>query len=440
MAKAAKTKTPTKSKTRAKKTTKSNSAVSFQIQLSEKSKNKFEFNMDAKIMVEAVDKLIAVTGFVSNSSVMRRHMLVSYGGNLFIIGYSSDTNIAIDTGIEVADSGAFNFEPEVLKGIIKGRGNIQFKYDGTELAMKDGRFNGVIKTTPVTVDQIPAVNDIFGKGLKRSNGIGSELLSRLREGVQRTRLIDHLDDRQASQIYIDYEDGVLKAITKTRWASSLFECQFEAGKEKPFRMSLTNEVFNVINKVLGDEAEQSASFFISEAGFRVLSKNVVVSLPPVQETEQSSIDEFYALMDMVNKKKPSGEYQINVRDCTDTINNLLVLVTEKASGVLRAKFASKGVNLSFSNDNGSVANTFSYVEQKAEKGKKKTKSAAVAEQTIQLYPKIFNDLLTNIKLGSFNAKTYAVRGAAKSNVFILTSDHSDADSDIKLTQFCALVQ
>lgn len=420
-------------KTKSKSGKSSSKDILFKFSVSDKLKNTFGFELGAKQMTEYVDKLTAVTGFVSSNALSRRHMFIAYGKRLYMVGYSTDTHIAIDTGIETEVDGAFNFDAEVFKGVIKGRGHIEFDYDGNDLNMKSGRFKSSIRTMPITIDQIPAINDLFGRGIDRSESLHKDLLAQIREGVSRTRIIDHLDDMSVSPMTITYKDNQIKITTQTRWAGCVFVANLKAGCDnKPFKMSLTGDVFKLINKVFEGKSEKGASFFMSDRGFSVISDDAVIGLPPLQETDESDLEDFTQLMSTLDTLDPSGSYLLDVQDNLDTINNVVVLLNDKNTGNLKANFGSKGVSLSFENDSGNVSDAFTY-QKTTKKGKSKP-----TKQVIALYPKIYQDALANCKEGNFLAQTYSTMGG-EPNILVMDSNHDNDLSKCNLRQFVLLV-
>lgn len=369
------------------------SKVLFQIQVSNKQQNSFSFEMEGKTLASYIDKLLVVTGHVNSNAINRRHLFVSYNKTLYLVGYSSDTHIAINTGIETKVTGSFNFDADILKGVVKGKSDLNFEYDGSELNISSGRFKAGLKTSPITVDQIPAINDLFGQGIKHSDAIGAELLSRLKLGSQRTRVIDHHDDKVTSPMNITVKDGKLVILSFSRWSFNRFECEVESPRD--IELTVSNEVFTLVSKVLDERDEDSASFFVEESGFRVLSENLIIGLPPLSSSEEDSLENVNVIFDGTWASKSKSLYLFSVNELSDTISNIRTLITDRNAGYMTLKFGAKGVTLSFSNDNGNAQDSVVY----AKPGKKSPfkKLPAPKKASANIHPHIFGDVLLNMK-------------------------------------------
>lgn len=394
--------TKTRASTRKPKT--SSKAVSneklFKIQINEKlSSNSFSFEIEGKTLSSLLDSLTVITGFVNANNVMRKHLFVAYEGFLYLVGYSTDTHIAINTGIEVDVSGCFNIDAEILKRVINKRGAMQCDYDGSELKIVSGKFKSALKTNPITVDQIPAVNEIF-VGISRKDAIGSELLNRLRVASQRTRVIDHHDDKAVSPMNISIKDDRLTVAVVNRWVINLMEADLSSGMGRDFNLVISSDIFNVVNRVLSEDDEDTASFFVEESGFRVLSDNVLIGLPPLQELDTKMLDHVIETFSDYENAPTDGMYSIPVKDSLDTLASIGTLMTSNQSGYVNLNFGKSGVEFAFSNEHGDVSNIIDYSKL----------PKTVKKNEVAIHPKILADVLNNVKEGSVMCKLKHLEG------------------------------
>jgi hypothetical protein len=403
--------------------------MSFIIQVSEKNTDSFSFELDGKVLSDYLARVTSVTGFISGGAAMRRHLLVSYEKQLFLVGYSNDTFVAINTGAKTRSSGACRFDPDLMKGLLKGRKDCKFEFTGAELRFASGRYKGSIKCEVIDIDEINKINGYFSTAVDKKDSLSPELLARLHEGVSRTNMVDYHDEKVAnSPITINYDGKALRVMTLTNWSGAMYEAQAKS-KHDSFNMVITRDVYNLIKKVAG-ETEEDLGFYISDEQFRVENDLLSLGLPPLQESEHS-IEKFVELMTDLEKAKALGQYQLDVEEAKDTMANIDVLSsdssavnmdfqTKKGKGgkpMFRAVFG-------ISNDLGSTENSF----QVKFIGPKKP-------IFVQGYSRIVKDMFNNAKAGKVTVSMFAAHGNKEANIVAMEM----AAGKETLKQFACLV-
>lgn len=403
--------------------------MSFIIQVSEKNTGDFSFELDGKVLSDYLARVVSVTGFVSGSAALRRHLLVSYEKTLFLVGYSNDTFVAINTGAKTKSSGACRFDPELMKGLLKGRSACKFSFNGSALDFTSGRYKGSINCEVIDIDEINKINSYFASPVDKKDSLSPELLSRLHEGVSRTKMVDYHDEKVSnSPITINYDGSSIRVMALTNWSGAMYEAKAKS-KHKAFNMVITRDVYSLIKKVAG-ETEEELGFYISDDQFRVENSMLSLGLPPLQESEHS-IEKFIELMDDLTKAKPIGSYQLKVEDAKDTMDNIDVLSSD--SSAVNMDFQTKQIKgkpafraiFGISNDRGSSENSF------------QVKFLAPKKPIfVQGYSRIVKDMFDNAKAGMVTMSMYAAHNNTKeANIFAM---EMSANKET-LKQFACLV-
>lgn len=374
------------------------------IKLSEKNQKPFKFELDGKSLVTMIDKITAVSGFISSSGTMRRHMFVSYKKHLYLVGYSTDTFIAIDSGARTDAEGGFNFDADKLKGLVKNRGALKFAYTGTELRIMGGKYKAMIKPSPITIDQIPQVNEFFGREEDKSEALGGELLARLKTGISKTQIYDHFNENAPSPITVVFGSekrkvtggksksvNVLKVVTQTHWAGSMYEAMIKES-HKPFKMVLSSQVFSLVSKVIGD-SEEGAHFYFQAEGFKVQTNDTIIGLPPMQEAETNQLEVFEDLLKGLDQSNVANKMTFNVSDAVDTMQNVMVLALKND---MQMSITAKGNDCYFgiSNDEGSVKNSIAL-------------ESSDSDVSVMCFPRVIQDAMNNVKSGDVEMTIYA---------------------------------
>lgn len=418
------------------------------LKISDQHRKPFSFKLNGKVLTPMLDKLLLVSGFISASSAMRRHLFVSYRKKLYLVGYSTDTFISIDTGAKTKIDGGFNFEPDQLKGLIKNKGDLLFKYNGSsslDISVHEGKYKATLKPSPITVDQMPQVQQYFGKPSEKTNALPSEVLTKLKTGVSRTQVFDHFNDSAPSPITVLYgqeDKKLLQVFTMSGWAGAMYEASTEKA-HKPFKMVISPQVFSLVSKVLGD-SEEDVDFFFQDENFRVETPELIVGLPPMQDTTNNDYKLFQSYlksMEALDKKgKTSGRIRLNFSDVNPLMQNVMVLATENQMR-MTIKAEKNKCAFSVAHDGGSVSDILNGTGplKPETKPKRGTKKPQPVEHFVPFegdcYPRIFIDAMSNIKGGDFILSVYKKSPSIRMNLFSLKSE-SKGES---LHQFLALL-
>lgn len=369
--------------------------MAIELKINDKKQNAFDFEMDGKLLSTMIEKILAVSGFINSSGTMRRHMFVSYQKAVYLVGYSTDTFIAIKTKAKTRRDGAFNFDADKLKGLVKAKGKLNFEFTGNEFRISGGTYKVMIKPTPISIDQVPQVNDFFGQAAKKSEALGSDILAKLKNGISQTQIYDHFNENAPSPITVLLQPDskkrlILKVMTQTHWAGALYEAVVKE-KHKPFKMVLSSQVFNLISKVAGEDSA-GAEFYFQEEGFKVQTEDTVIGLPPLQETETNKIEAFDDLLAGIKSSKKLAEFDFNVRPAIETMQSIMVLAVKNDFQMM---LTGKNSSCSFSidNDEGKVSDSIEL--------ESKTKAFKVP-----CFPRVIQDAMSNVKSGSAKMGIY----------------------------------
>lgn len=342
----------------------------------------FSFTANARELLDRIQKVMTVTGFTSSSGLGKHHLIVSYNKEVFILGYSDETYAVVKLeGVTSTKSGSFNFDPERLTKLIKGRGEIEFEYDGSRLGYSAGRFSGDLVTVAVSIDQIPRVKGIFStKNSNKGGAIKSDLLEAVKEGVKMVDLKDNYFGNTLN-CNIDFDGEKLSVSSFDNFHLAKYDREISDKKAKPFKLAMPANMFSLIDRFTEDSP---AKFFMEAQDFRVLGKDFLVGLPPVQLDKESFeiADKFVSTLG-----KPLVQFTTD-SSLTAALDNLLAL--EKDGAKLSMKVSSKGqVQLGLKTDHGEAKDAFKVSDFKSK--------SKLSKLDLKLDPPILLDLLRNIK-------------------------------------------
>ncbi len=249
---------------------------------------KFGFKFDSKELEQAIGKASVV--IASAPTNVKNFILLSAKGTVCLIAYNPDTFVYITLkSAKPEGDGAFAFTSADVAGIIKGRGEMQFKFSGTECFFNTvkGKYEGKIVTLPITTDQISLVNTTFeqkDKKEKKKEGAaeGSVLprhvLDMLKEGVALTGIKDVYTGNALLAYMVLNEKGVLTVSSHDNHHFGHYKAKVKAGGIT-FKAALPSSHFLIIDKMV---EEEDAKFFIRSQNMRVEGENFVLILPAHQ--------------------------------------------------------------------------------------------------------------------------------------------------------------
>lgn len=338
--------------------------------------NGFTFTVNAKSLVEKIQRILEVTGYSSKSDVGRFHLIVSDGKNVYVVGYSDETHgVLLLPDVAVKNKGAFILsEPDVFIKLMKTRAEMAFSYSGGSLNYKatKGKFTGDVNTAKIASDQVIRVNSMF-KGVDGGSKLSPDLMSKIREGVRRTRISDIYQNKIVLSC-IKFEKNVLTVSTADELHLAHYEAKLKV-KDKPFKLALPAQLFTTVDKFTGDE---EANFSMTGKGFAVYGDDYLIGFPPLQ-ADDSLYSKVPIYIQALDKPVCTFETGAKLIETQKSISSLAQLGSRYLFNILK-----KGVvKMSLKTDSGSGTDSFKVSNMKMKMDKLE----------IRIDPIIFEDLV-----------------------------------------------
>lgn len=310
------------------------------------------FKFNAKELSSILKKVDSVTKFSESSDKLTHiHLIVSYKGNVFVIGRTPDTFVAHIIPSATADGDTvFNIDPPQLDGLISKRNDMIMQYTGREVLLSEvkGRYKSSFKIRPISIEQMPMVNEGLRHHLTGGQAMSREVIDKMTQGVRLCRLKDTVT--QQSVICRVIVDGKKMLVASTgNWASARFQTKLGL-KVDPFRFSLTGEMFDLVMKFCGTS---SVNFYADSTSFAAESDDFVVTLPPIQSTDQD-----YNYIDVIVNAFGEPTISAEIRgDLSAPFDNISTLVDVKKNTRVLVHIEKKELSIGFDSDAGSVSDS-----------------------------------------------------------------------------------
>ncbi len=314
--------------------------------------DKFSFTFDSKELDQQIAKVSAV--IAQGGQNVKNFLLHSSKKEVVLIAYNPDTFVCV--GIKSAKpsgDGAFGFAPATLQGIIKGRGEMEFTFSGTECLFKamKGNYSGNIVTLPITSDQVSVINQTFkvkdDDKKAEASVLPRHVLDHLKEGVALTGIKD-VYTGNALLAYMTLNDkGILTVSSHDNYHFGHYKAKVKAGG-MTFKAALPSSHFLIIDKMV--EAED-AKFMIRTQNIRVEGENFVLILPATQADANNFtlIGNFIKDLD-----KPDFECSYEHDKFAGVADNLFTLHSVNTYFEITHTKGTKLLNVMFKTSNGSA--------------------------------------------------------------------------------------
>lgn len=366
----------------------------------------FGFVCDSGKISSAIAKTVAVTNFSNSSDNEKHHLLVSYKGQLFVIGYSSETFIVLNVeGVETTTDGSCGFVPSVLQGLIKNRKELDFSFANGRLSFKatKGKYSGSIITDAVTEDQLPYIKRMMKIKSESGGSISGDLLEEIRKGVKYADLKDYYNDEQIL-CAIRVKKGVLDVSAHDNFHMSYYKS--ETKSKGSFELAIPVVTFKLIDKFISDEKED-ADFHLDNKQFKIVGKSYMISLPPVQVD-----DEYFDRVPGYIKtlSNPLAQLKFN-SEAVRTVDNMFTIADEDTRLSLSVADTGK-VDISLATESGKIADAFKSKSVKLD-GEKKV--------SFMIDPRIFADLFDKVRdLKDVPMRLFSKRNKGVSSCFMIS--------------------
>lgn len=337
-------------------------------------------------MKASVAKVEAVTNYSGAQDLEKSFIIACCNQEIFLVGFSPDTFVAIK--LKASDvsqkDGSVEINTSNLSGLISGRQDLKFEYDGSRLLISSlkGRYNCSLLTTPVTDSKTIRVNKSLQINSDKAKSLDSDTLTKLRQGIKFAELKDIYSDSGKTGLLclISMKNNQLNIDSFDNFHLSSYKAKVSSKDE--FKLAIPEQTFTIIEKFLTEET--GVKFFISDTGLRVQNSEFVVVLPPVQvETDQyNQVSTYLKSLD-----KPSIKFSLS-KDAVTTVNNMLTLAGKDS----RFEFAvvpTGVVKLGLSVDGGDIQDAFKCKDLDIGKNTKPVK--------FKVDPRLFVDLFRKLK-------------------------------------------
>lgn len=356
--------------------------MAIKIAIPEDTSKTFTFTSSGKALLDILDLTNSVLPATSGSA--KAFFLVAYKKKVYVVGTTSDTFLChlVDGAVSTSD-GAFGFQFEFLSGILKGRADMSFTFNGAEceFALVKGKYNGNIVILPISADQANQINSIMSdKSKTEESNLPADVLAVIREGIAFTNVKDVFQVEQS--LLVSYLSLTSKGFLTV---SSFDQHHFGHYKNKvaagglEFRVALPSTHFLTIDKVTNGGP---ASFYIHPENIKVVGDNFVLILPSTQVDEKnfSLIPEYIKALDTPDYVCTYDTDQIRV-----LADNLFTLHAINTAFELSAKEKSSFLNVAFTTQNGTASDSLKVAVQ------------TPANVKVKIDPRVFRDILALIK-------------------------------------------
>lgn len=337
------------------------------------------FKFDAKELAAILKKVDDVTKFSQiKDKLTHIHLICSYKSNVFVIGKTPDTFVAYMVPNAIADGDTvFNVDPIQLAGLIAKRGAMVATYTGREVELNEvkGRYSSKFKVRPVSPEQIPMVNEGLRHHLTGGTEMSKEVIDKMVEGVNLCSIKDAISDETViCRVQVDGKD--MRVTSASNWASAKYVTKLSE-KVAAFRFSLSVTMFSLVMKFCGKD---KVNFYADSNSFAAESDDFVLTLPPIQSTDQD-----YAYLDLVENAMGPALIAMRIKgDMSAPFENIFTLVDVKKFTNVSIRVEKKEMEIGFDNDSGSVRDSL------------RIETAVERPFEAQLDIRLFREMLRNV--------------------------------------------
>lgn len=345
----------------------------------EKTGKSFTFTAVCKDLEQAIARVNGAMG--ASSSQTKFYFIAVRKGKLAVIAYSQDTFCAVQVPNAVGENeGIFGIDAASMAGIIKGRAQMEFEFNGRELAFKliKGKYSGTLNTLSIPPEQLAHIAANFLTSKKdASNALSRDMLATLKEGMMVTNIKDVYAGKElASHIILDEKMVTISAFDTHHFA--LYRKKIKASGFNGLKVVLPVNHFNIIDKMV-DASDKDSKFVLRAESVRVEGSNFLLVLPAIQ-TEPGNFQMVQAFL------KGQGDlpyrYKYKAEQLTTLVNNLYTLNAVNAN--FEISNIKGGLQFLFNTQNGSARDAIKV--ETLQEGKKEAK--------VRADPLLLRDIIT----------------------------------------------
>lgn len=322
---------------------------------------KFSFSVKSQNLVKVLSRVDLVTKFSdADDTLTNVHLVVAYGGDVFIIGRTPDTFIAHHVAEAKADGdGAFNIDPKQLQGLVDKRAEVNLNFDGTavNITSTTSKYSATFKTKTLASEQIPLVSEGLRHHVNGGNSIPDQLIELLTEGVRCTKIKDCYSPTNPVICRVECTGKELEVTSLTNWHASRFVAKLGkklAKSVEPFRFSLSTQMFDLLYRVIDG---QTAVLSADTTSFAAEADSFVLTLPPIQSSDADyrAVRDYYGSLQKPLIKSMLGP------GLGATLSNIGSFVGKKEKPAVTITVGPKRASVSFANDSGNLTDAIKVI-------------------------------------------------------------------------------
>lgn len=359
-----------------------------------------EFEASGKDIAAAFAKITAVTTYVKADDTKFVVAVIAEGDKkdrgVFLIGTSTDALASMRIAGKPGKSGAVRVDAVTLSGLLKARGDCQFKTGGGKIAFqeKKGSFKAQVDIMEYDAEDIRMLSLQLGQ--QQGTPIAKKVMDTLLESVRKVALNDVYHGNILPVIF-DIGRKSLKVYCFDDFHVALLRVKIK--NDVPMRMALPAKVFSMVEKFI--EADD-VSFSTGHGRFRATSTDFIVSIPETQLRDGDFEMPLHYIKEL-ESLKPRASITFDVK-ATATVANMAVLTDQETK--MAITIDGDVTKLSVRGKGGAVSDEF----QAKATGK---------NLDMRVDPRIFMDLFGKIKAESVTMVMYKIPAA--SSTFMLTN-------------------
>lgn len=354
------------------------------------------FNATGKEIVAAFSRVKAVVTYVKADD--GKFVIACMNDGVYAIGTSTDAMacIKIKDGESVIE-GTIAIDVDLLCGVVKGRGDMQFAVQG-KLKISETKSRYTANVEPLSFDDKDIVLLQQYLTPTKKEALTPEQTAILKAGVKQVALQNFFTDTELLALVDIREKGITISCFDPYHLS---EYNYKCKNAFKLRMALPLKAFDLIDKFV---ANGKAKFENANGRLRVAGPEFLLSIPETQAE-----DEMYTTSRTYKKMltKTASTFVFN-NDTIASVENMFALVEKDTKMTMR--IGRKEVGIEVSTPRGSVQDSF------------KTKVEGDSLD-IHLDPRIFMDLFRKVKdKKTVPLSLYHKRGASSCYAFETESD------------------
>jgi hypothetical protein len=344
---------------------------------------KFKFVAESSEMDKAVSKIVAVVTSQGSSAIKGFLIVVSKTGTA-LVGYTPDTYIYVVLRSSVSTGfGCIAFNHQTLQGLIKNRGELEFVYEGKEIAFRatKGKYSGTFNAEQFTDEQASVIDAELNRSESQQDVVmPKSVLTALKEGVNLTAVKDVFTSEALLSYMTLSPKGTLSVSSFDKHHFGLYTAAVDA-KGMTFKVALPSSHFNMIDRLAESE---SVKFYVRSESLRIEGDYFAMILPSTQTDEGN-----YSVISGYLKELDKSTFScvVETSKLSATVDNLFTLLIAKTSAILDLsnKQGSAMLCLKFGSSSGSAGDAI------------KVSDLDSIGMSAKIDPRILKDLITLLR-------------------------------------------